>query len=339
MANHKPAPSSLLMSLPLEVRHTIFEYAAERKYKPKKLLRYWFEKKEFNLVAVQHYPNGPTPRRVHDSEDGDDSDAPEQENDESGDGGNNDDVDDDDDDDNDDDDQAEDDDDDEDDNQDENDEAGDNAQEDNGGADSTPPAPLIRVARKWRYIPKFMRFTHSPPPVELLLTSKWLNKEAKDWFYDVAFLQIIVTGSFAHTSFFEEAFTQITDAAFSPMENIRRAKIVFVWDTTWLRSESTGYASAILPALLHQRANFVYQILLKAPDLRELFIHWHDTAQDNESANFMLDILAPFHSLNTDIKIIENYVAPDVEPDERSIAGVQRAEFKDIFANGLDRLN
>ncbi|KAH8704606.1 hypothetical protein GQ44DRAFT_716607 [Phaeosphaeriaceae sp. PMI808] len=293
MANHKPAPSSLLMSLPLEVRHTIFEYAAERKYKPKKLLRYWFEKKEFNLVAVQHYPNGPTPRRVHDSEDGDDSDAPEQENDESGD---------------------EDDDDDEDDNQDENDEAGDNAQEDNGGADSTPPAPLIRVARKWRYIPKFMRFTHSPPPVELLLTSKWLNKEAKDWFYDVAFLQIIVTGSFAHTSFFEEAFTQITDAAFSPMENIRRAKIVF-------------------------RANFVYQILLKAPDLRELFIHWHDTAQDNESANFMLDILAPFHSLNTDIKIIENYVAPDVEPDERSIAGVQRAEFKDIFANGLDRLN
>jgi hypothetical protein len=82
-----------------------------------------------------------------------------------------------------------------------------------------------------------MRLTQCPPPVQLLLVSQQLNNEAKNWFYDVATLRIDATGSFAHTSFFEEAFSQMyvslyesyvkhtltccikisTDAAFSPM--------------------------------------------------------------------------------------------------------------------------
>jgi hypothetical protein len=54
-----------------------------------------------------------------------------------------------------------------------------------------------------------MRLTQCPPPVQLLLTSQQLNNEAKNWFYDVAILRIDATGSFAHTSFFEEAFSQM----------------------------------------------------------------------------------------------------------------------------------
>jgi hypothetical protein len=209
---------------------------------------------------------------------------------------------------------------------------------DTAAAPPPPPAPIFRAARKWRYIPKFMRVTHCPPPVEMLLTSKQLHEEANNWFYDVAVLRIEATGSFAHTSFFEEAFSQITEAAFSPMENIRKVEVTFVWDTTWLRAEETGQAAAIFPALLRQRSDFVFQILSQAPDLKEVTVHWHDSAQDNESANFMLDVLAPFHSLSATVKIEEHYIAVDAKPRKRSIAGKRRVEFQNIMDIGIDRL-
>lgn len=418
MADDKAATSSLLMNLPLEVRHTIFEYGTARNTKPKKLLRYWFEKKEAKELIAQHvaaHPNGPAPHVVQDNEYEEDSDVPEEEDEEDQDGDDEDN-------------EAE-----EDQDDDDEDELGDDeidqdeqnndsdsnvddtedvmeegedgptqaqdmlqllpsqtqaavqaqpqeddeephlgedvaeAQngvdedgdetlaEEDGGEDADnegdvegtavappppPPAPVhvIRAARKWRYIPNFMRLTHCPPPVELLLASKQLNEEAKNWFYDVAILRINATGSFAHTSFFEEAFSQITEAAFSPMENIRKVEVTFVWDTTWLRADSTGSAEAIFPALLRQRSDFVNQILLQAPDLKEVTIHWHDSAQDNESAIFMLDILAPFHALNAIVKIEEHYIAADAKPHERSIAGKRRLEFQAIIDAGLERL-
>jgi hypothetical protein len=201
-----------------------------------------------------------------------------------------------------------------------------------------PPAPVVSPARKWRHVPNFMRITHCPPPVELLLASKQLNEEAKNWFYNVAVLKVNATGSFAHTSFFEETFRQITDAAFSPMENVRKVAVLFAWDTTWLRADDTGCAEAIFPALLRQRSDFVYRILSQAPDLKEVTIHWHDSAQDNESANFMLDILAPFHSLNVHLAIKEHYIATDAKPHKRSIAGQRRVEFQSIMDAGRDRL-
>jgi hypothetical protein len=201
-----------------------------------------------------------------------------------------------------------------------------------------PPAPVVSPARKWRHVPNFMRITHCPPPVELLLASKQLNEEAKNWFYNVAVLKVNATGSFAHTSFFEETFRQITDAAFSPMENVRKVAVLFAWDTTWLRADDTGCAEAIFPALLRQRSDFVYRILSQAPDLKEVTIHWHDSAQDNESANFMLDILAPFHSLNVHLAIKEHYIATDAKPHKRSIVGQRRVEFQSIMDAGLDRL-
>jgi hypothetical protein len=92
MANDKAA--SAFMGLPLEVRHTIFEYVAARDVKPKKLLRYWFEKKEVKALVEQEVtnnPNGPAPQVVYGNdydeyedesaatdEDGDESDDPEE---------------------------------------------------------------------------------------------------------------------------------------------------------------------------------------------------------------------------------------------------------------------
>jgi hypothetical protein len=331
----------LLMNLPLEVRHTIFEYSASRDVKPKKLLRYWFEKKEAKeLVAKQAEddPNAPAARVVYGNEYDEDSDVPEPEDedssdDEDEDGEDNEDNEDGGEDEGEDEDgediveeadevenEEEDEDDEavdggiaqpnptsqalppqpptattaqnqggntiqqpdeaetEDEDDDQDDQEGETATQAEGGdeaideddaedaeqanatvATPRPPTPVIRISRKWRYIPNFMRITHCPPPIELLLASKQLNEEAKDWFYDVAVLRINATGSFAHTSFFEEAFSQVTDAAFSPMENVRKVEAMFVWDTTWLRAEETGCAEAIFPALLRQRSDFVYK--------------------------------------------------------------------------------
>jgi hypothetical protein len=333
----------MLMSLPLEVRHTIFEYSAARDVKPKKLLRYWFEKKEAKeLVAKQAAadPTAPAARVVYDNVYEEDSDVPDP--DPEDEDGKDDEDEDGEDEDNEDEDEGENEDEDEneiaeeadeDEYEDEEEEVADGgiaqpsptsqalssqpptaaavqnqggnttqqpdeaeaeaedddpgfqegdeaAQDENGDgamaeddeddaedaeqanatvATPPPPVPIVYISRKWRHIPKFMRISHCPPPVELLLASKQLNREAKDWFYDVAKLDINATGSFGHTSFFEEAFSQITDAAFSPMENVRKVKVAFVWDTTWLRAEETGCAAAIFPALLRQRSDFVYK--------------------------------------------------------------------------------
>jgi hypothetical protein len=77
---------------------------------------------------------------------------------------------------------------------------------------------------------------------------------------------------------------------------------------------------------------------LKAPELEKLTIHWHDSAQDNESANFMLDILAAFHTLKGEVKIQEHYIAADAKPYKKSVAGKRRIEFQAIADAGLDRL-
>ncbi|EDU44280.1 hypothetical protein L13192_03935 [Pyrenophora tritici-repentis] len=217
--------------------------------------------------------------------------------------------------------------------------------EEDGGTDAatTPAQPppqgtVIRPHRKWRHVPKFMRLTQCPPPVELLLTCQELNNEAKNWFYDVATLRIDATGSFAHTSFFEETFSQITDAAFSPMKNIRKVEVTFVWDSTWIRADTAGCVGAIFPALLGQRSSFVHRILLMAPDLKEVVIHWHDSAHDDESVSLMLDTLAPFHTLPATILIHEHYIPADARPNKRSTAGKRRVEFQNILDMGLDRL-
>jgi hypothetical protein len=183
-----------------------------------------------------------------------------------------------------------------------------------------------------------MQITHCPPPVELFLTSKQLNNEAKGWFYDVAVFRIDATGSFAHTSFFEETFSQIADATLSPVKDIRKVEVAFVWDTTWLRADDTGCAGAIFPALLRQRAAFVVGILAQAPNLKEVTIHWHDSAQDEDSVDLMNDVLMDFLNLSAQVEVKTQYIAADAKPRKKSVAGRRRLEFQSIVSNGLDRL-
>lgn len=183
-----------------------------------------------------------------------------------------------------------------------------------------------------------MRITHYPPPVEIFLASKQLNTEVENWFYDVAILHIDATCSFAYTSFFEEAMGQITEAAFSPMEDIRKVKVTFVWDTTWFRSDRADCAAAIFPALLRQRTIFVISILAQAPNLSEIVIHWHDSAEDEEASDLMNDVLMGILALHTTVTVESRYIDADAKPYRYSIAGKQRIEFQRIVNNVLDLL-
>ncbi|KAF1976180.1 hypothetical protein BU23DRAFT_42606 [Bimuria novae-zelandiae CBS 107.79] len=207
-------------------------------------------------------------------------------------------------------------------------------------ADSGPPAPqvvVVRPNRKWRHVPKFMRLTQCPPETNLFLISKQLNNEVKAWFYDVATLKIDATASFLHLTFFELALNKLAEAPFSPMENIKKAEITFVWDTTWIRAEESGFAGAVFPVFLQNRANFILEILLRAPELENVLIHWHDSAEDDGAKQLRADTLEPFIlNLKAKVDIQDHYITPDTKPRAKSRAGKQRLEFKAIIDNGCE---
>lgn len=205
---------------------------------------------------------------------------------------------------------------------------------------SDVPATKVVVVKphsKWRHVPKFMRFTQCPPEANLFLISKQLNTEVKAWFYNVATLKIDATASFLHFSFFELALTKLAEAPFSPMEHIKKAEITFVWDTTWIRAEESGFAGAVFPVFLQNRVDFVLNILLRAPELESVVIHWHDSAQDDAANQLRADTIQPFIlQLDAIVDTVDHYIAPDAKPRARSRAGKQRLEFKAIIDNGCE---
>lgn len=190
---------------------------------------------------------------------------------------------------------------------------------------------------KWRHVSKFMHLTQCPPQADLFLIAKQLNIEAKEWFYDVATLKIDATASFLHCSFFELALNKLAEAPFSPMENIKKAEITFVWDTTWIRAEPSGFAGAVFPVLLKSRVDFILEILLRAPELKEVKIHWHDSAEDDGAKQLRADTLEQFIlNLRAVVETEDHYIAPDAKPRAKSRAGKQRLEFKAIIDNGCE---
>ena len=69
MASDDKHPLHTLMGLPLEVRHNIFDYVAVREAEPKKLLRYWFEKKEVKAMVAAQDPKASSPHIVYAGDD------------------------------------------------------------------------------------------------------------------------------------------------------------------------------------------------------------------------------------------------------------------------------
>ena len=73
------------------------------------------------------------------------------------------------------------------------------------------------------------------------------------------------------------------------------------------------------------------QILQRAPDLKELTIIWHDSAQDGESTVFKSDVLDAFNQVYANSQVFEHYIASDFEPRAKSKEGRQRVEFQQLW--------
>jgi hypothetical protein len=200
-----------------------------------------------------------------------------------------------------------------------------------GAMEASQPRPIVvRPHTKWRHTTKFLRISGSPPPVELLQVSKTVHDEAKDWFYNVAVIRIDVTGSFAYTSMFETALDELTDAAFSPFESIRKVEVTFVWDTEWLRGPDCQGNECFFQSMLFIRADKVVQVLQRAPELKQLTIHWHDSIKDDQSASLRYEILEKFDNITANLEVNEHYLQFGRKPHRKSILGKKRLEFQTI---------
>ncbi|KAF2014380.1 hypothetical protein BU24DRAFT_423345 [Aaosphaeria arxii CBS 175.79] len=203
-----------------------------------------------------------------------------------------------------------------------------------GAATNIPisPHPIYPHA-KWRHIPRFVRMSHPPPALSLLLTNKELRNEAMEWYYEVATLRIYATASIAHMSMFELALSQLEAAGTSPLDKIRKVEILFVWDTEWMRDPRRQFCE-IWEVFVRLRADAMVQALLCAPALRSITIAWHDTVCDAASTTFKLSVLDKFDVVPADIKIEEHYLEPGTKPKRRSVLGRQRAAFQEFFDDG-----
>jgi hypothetical protein len=50
----------------------------------------------------------------------------------------------------------------------------------------------------------------------------------------------------------------------------------------------------------------------------------------------MMDALEPFYTLLATVKVEDHYIAANIKPSKRSIAGKRRLEFENILQTNLD---
>ncbi|PVH98108.1 hypothetical protein DM02DRAFT_60092 [Periconia macrospinosa] len=347
---------SLLMELPLELRHRIFEALSARGFKEKYILRQWFERKDVEDQIAEYMandPSAPVPhakyfshskaRRTIDDQDNEEEDMEPEDEDEQSDEM---DVEEDDD-------QEE-----EQENDDEEDEEeGDDEEDDDGNEDSegededesgdeesdeeevTNDDRVVVVPHsKWRHVPKIIRLTKCPPPPELLLVNKELNEQVRAWYCKMSALEIDVTASFGHTSFFETCLDEIAGASSSVIKSITMAKITLVWDTAWIRTAGDEFITVVFPTLRHLRITKVLEILKQAPYLEKVTVHWHDTvgAEDLEGQSDMSQCLGEFLQLNVELEFKQDLIGPGKIPREKRLALARRAEFQEVIENGHD---
>lgn len=205
------------------------------------------------------------------------------------------------------------------------------------GADGAP-IRLVRPHAKWRHISNFLRISECPPPVALLQTSKTMHAAAMAWFYEVTVMEIDATGSFAHTSMFETALEEITAAQYTPFKTIRKVKLLFVWDTDWLRSPACNGMSSFFEQILFIRVTKILEILDqdKSPCLSQICVEWHDSVQDDASTAFKDNICAFLATLPVSVTHKNKYLAPGAEPDANSPLGRKRLEFQAIADTGFN---
>jgi hypothetical protein len=249
----------------------------------------------------------------------------------------------------------------EDESEDEDDGAGDN-DEDEGEEDEEtilpvaappPPSPTGRYT-KYRHILSTIQLSHCPPPVNLLQSCSQLRDEALNEFLNTCSLDINVSQSFQHHSFFVETMGQLTLHPFSPLKQMRKINLTIVWDSEWLSSKLNGSPPELdspfyFEYYFDKRIRKIVKLLRASPKLRTLTINWHDSQRTPESEAFMNERLVTFLDLtdkvwvnpqngvtnNLDVSCTQHFGDAGSVYTPDTLIGNLRSVFDSLLANGM----
>lgn len=151
------------------------------------------------------------------------------------------------------------------------------------GTVNSPPKTIVkRPHTKFRHAVGIFELSACPPPVNVLLLNRQTKDEAIEHYYNTATFIINVSQGFRHFSFFEETIELFNQKAFSPLEQIRKCTIRFVWDAELMDGSDIDEGVRIMyDDMLRLRAGKVEATLRMAPHLEEMTIEWHDSLNCN----------------------------------------------------------
>ncbi|TID19779.1 hypothetical protein E2P81_ATG06947 [Venturia nashicola] len=234
-------------------------------------------------------------------------------------------------------------------------------QEEDDGSHEQAPSPVRRREytgrhTKYRHMLATIKTRGCPPPIGLLQVNKQIHDEAMEYHYRTSFVEIDVTAAFAHQSFFEETLDKFMNNAFSPMEQVRKVKITFTWDSEWLREKTTPPGAEleddfVFGFYLNERITKTCAVLAAIPELRHVEVDWYDTERTDKSQNRMNDTLMEFLSLgskewtdntteppiqkNVDITFREHISEAGIAHARNSLLAKHRIEFDQIIESGM----
>ena len=235
----------------------------------------------------------------------------------------------------------------------------DGADQDGAG---TAPAP-VRAARsygrntKYRHMLQTIQLSHCPPPKELLQLCPQIKMEATQQFRDRCVLTINVNQGFQHMSFFTETLNKLIDAPYSPLEQVRKLRLVIAWDSEWLREKTTPPDREIeegqtffFTYYFGERLQVATNLVKACPELVKVTIEYHDTEDTTESRTFMADRLSELQTelaskfsinkegfpLPVELEFKEHFSQAGTAHARNSVLALHRTEMDRFLQSGLD---
>jgi hypothetical protein len=209
---------------------------------------------------------------------------------------------------------------------------------------------------KYRHTLPIIQLTHCPPPKGLLGTCKEVNAEAIAYYRNKCVLTVDVNKGFEHISFFIETMDKLVQQIFSPLEHIRKLRLVVTWDSEWLREKSTPPDRQLEEGQMFffgfhfaERLQVIINLLNACPELEKVTIDYHDTEDTPASRSFMVDKLMDLHTAiagklyrdehglmqSVDIETREHFSVAGTAHARNSPLALRRTEFDHFLLGGL----
>ncbi|KIW09197.1 uncharacterized protein PV09_00125 [Verruconis gallopava] len=209
---------------------------------------------------------------------------------------------------------------------------------------------------KYRHILPILQLSHCPPPIGLLGTCKQIHDEARSFYRKRAVLVIDVNKGFQHFSFFQETIDLLIRTPYSPLEQIRKVNLVITWDSEWLRAKSTPPDQKLerdqmffFNYYFGERIQLMINLLQACPELQNVKIDYHDTEDTEASRSFMfqklMDLQVAVISKNSvddngdrlpvEIELNQYFSQAGTAHARDSLLALRRTEFDHFLLSGL----